>query len=49
MTCQVAIACGKGLMSFALVGLYLGLHTPLKLLREKLAFRKGQGSGRVIQ
>lgn len=49
MTCQVATACGKDLMPFALVGLYLGLHIPLKLLREKLAFRRGQGSGGVIQ
>lgn len=49
MTGQVATACGKDLMPFALVGLYLGLHVPLRLLREKLAFRKGQGSGGVIR
>lgn len=49
MTCQVATAYGKDLMPFALVGLYLGLHSPLKLLLEKFAFRKGQGSGGVIQ
>ena len=46
---QVATACGKDLMPFVLVGLYLGLHVPLRLLQEKLAFRKGQGSGGVIQ
>lgn len=49
MTGQVATACGKDLVPFALVGLYLGLHVSLKLLLEKLAFRKGQGSGGVIQ